>query len=199
MRLDGRGGAVILSGGDPTAVPDSQTWTAGTAYKLDQVVKVGSGTPLYAICILPHTAAASGLTATGGTLGGTDFNNGRWQEIEKGTITALESWSYETTEETTTKTYVISPADRTTGTQVTTSVTLVVAEDDYADFDATQAALAVSNTMALRLLPVGKGTGRPQYNGAIRVTGESGAFTTDEVNRTFTCQVQGAWVRSKQT
>ena len=197
-RVNGRGGYASITGGSPTAVPEPAVWTQGEPYTLDDVVKVTTNAKTsYARCVLPHTAAAAGLTAgAAGAIAGADA--AKWKEIEQGTLVALRNWSYQTSEATETETYVIEAADRTVGTSVTTTGQLVVADDDADGADVAQQALAVGNEFALKLYPKGKGTGLPQWTGTARITEESGAFATNVLERTFAFSIQGAWTRTRQ-
>ena len=77
MKDNGRNGFVAISAGNPTAVPTPDAWAATTAYRLDQVVTVGTGADeVQARCILAHTSGSgAALTSSGGTLGGDDSDN----------------------------------------------------------------------------------------------------------------------------
>lgn len=197
MRENGRGGQLAISAGNPTAVPTPDAWAASTAYKLDQVVTVGSGADAtQALCILAHTAGASGLTASSGVLSGDDAPN--WMAIEDGTLVALTNWTYDTSEQTTPETLVIEDQDRVVGTTTTTTGQIVVQDDDEDGFDEAQRALVVSNQFTMKLYPKGIGSGKSVFTGTARITGESGGFSTDTLARTFAFAIQGNWTRTLQ-
>lgn len=197
-RVNGRGGFAAISAGSPTAVPAPKAWAAQTTYKLDDVVRVTTGNDKSdARCVLPHEAAANGLTAgSDGVIAGPDATN--WKAIQAGTLVALRNWSFEVREETTAETYVIESADRTVATTTNATGQLVVADDDADGADVAQRALAVGNEFTLKLYPKGVGTGLPQWTGTARITQESGAFATSTLERTFAFAVQGAWTRARQ-
>ena len=197
MRTSGRGGYAAISAGDPTAVPAPPAWAAATTYKLDQVVSVGSGAAtVQAQCVLPHTAAATGLSVAAGVLSGADASN--WRLVPTGALVSLRNWTYDSSEATTTETYVNEMSDRTVGTTLTTTGQLVVADNDEDGFDVAQRALKVQNEFALKLYPKGIASGNPMYAGTARITSESSGFSTSVQERTFAFAIQGDWVRSRQ-
>ena len=197
-RTNGRGGFATISDGAPTVVPEPDGWGATKEYDLDDVVRVTTGNhKVDAICVIKHTSAASGLSATAvGGLEGAD--KGNWKAIPIGTLVALRNWSYEVRAETATETYVLDSTDRTVTTQVVTTGQLVVADDDADGADVAQRALAVGNQFNLTLFPKGKEAGKPQWSGKARITQESGAFSTNTLERTFAFTVDGAWTRTRQ-
>ena len=194
-RRNGRGGYVAISGGSPTAVEAPADWAASTQYSLDDVVSVGSGADrIEALCVLGHESTASGLSESSGDLDGADKAN--WVKVENGAVTALQNWSFSTTEETATQTFTIESEDRTVGTQIVTTGQLVFADDDGKDV--AQKAIALGNTVTLTLYPKGVGAGLPQYRGSARFTQDDAAFSTEMQQRTVNFAIQGSWTRSDQ-
>ena len=196
-RGGGRGGYVVLSGGTPTEVPAPQAWAAAKPYVLDNVVTVGSGaTALQAQCILNHLSASSGLSVRSGELDGAD--KAKWRLVPSGAITALRNWSYNTTESTTTLTYVNEDDDRTVGTGFSTTGQIVFADDSGPAFDVAQNAAIAGNLVAMTIYPFGVKSGEPQYVGDVRFSSDSAAFSAEVQERTVDFAVQGAWTRSVQ-
>ena len=197
MRVNGRGGYAAISAGNPTAVTAPPDWAATEEYQLDQVVSAGAGAmKVEAQCIIAHTAAASGLTVTSGSLSGPDASN--WRQVPTGALTALRNWSFDISESTEAITYVNEQSDRDVGTTITTTGQLVVADDDEDGYDVARRALETGNTFTMKLYPKGVATGRPVRTGATRITGESGAFSTSLQERTFAFSVQGKYTRTYQ-
>ena len=194
-RVNGRGGMVAITSGNPTAVPNPPAWAAAEDYVLDDLVTVGSGTSAReALCVNGHTSTSTGLSVTSGALSGADADN--WKLVAVGTITALRNWSYSTTETTEQETYVVDDADRTVGTTLATTGTLEYADDDAEDV--AQQAIRVGNEVALTLYPKGLGTGRPEISGTVRFTQVDSAFSTSVLVKTVNFAVQGAWTESDQ-
>ena len=199
-RTSGRGGYARITGGSPTAVAEPAAWAASTDYVRDNVVKVTTSThEAYALCIRPHNSSASGLEADANGLDRSSPDIANWREIDQGTITALRSWSFTTSETTENEDYVIESASRTVGTQLTTTVELDFADDSGPGQDVVQNAIVTGNEFQLELYPKGKGEGLPMYSGTARVGGDAGAFSTSTQTRTPTLNIQGAWTRTVQS